>query len=238
LAGQLTAEISRNLLRLLPVTGRVVSPSSDGGDRQLERIYRRRALARSHPVDAKKGDEMKPRVELAVAVLAGAVLFVSAPAAAAGPTKTLKQQLIGTWTMVSDTFEGGGNKIEVFGPHPKGAMILAGDGHFSVVITRGDVARFASDSRMKGTAEENTAAVQGSIGYFGTYTVSEADKTLLLHVESCTFPNWSGTDQKRIVEIEGDELRAVNPTPAVGSGTARVVWKRAKVDRPAKPASR
>lgn len=178
------------------------------------------------------------RLETGLVALLGAVLAVSAPAPAAGPAKTLRQQLIGTWTIVADTFEGGGNKIEVFGPHPKGTMILAGDGHFSVVITRGDVARFASNNRMKGTPEENTAAVQGGIGYFGTYTVSEADKTLLLHVESCTFPNWSGTDQKRIVELTGDELRAVNPTPSVGTGTAQVVWKRAKPERPGASASR
>jgi len=131
-----------------------------------------------------------------------------------------------------------GNKIEVFGPHPKGSMILASDGHFSVVITRGDVAPFASNNRMKGTPEENTAAVQGGIGYFGTYGVSEGDKTLHLHVESCTFPNWNGADQKRIVEVSGDELRVVNPTPSIGTGTAQVLWKRAKAEQPAASSSR
>ncbi len=171
---------------------------------------------------------MKASLEAALAALSGAALLVSVPAPAAGPAKSLKQGLVGTWMIVSDAFEGAGNKIEVFGPHPKGSMILAGDGHFSVVITRGDVAPFAANNRMKGTAEENTAAVQGGIGYFGTYAVSEGDKTLHLRVESCTFPNWSGTDQRRIVEISGDELRVVNPTPSIGTGTAQVVWKRAK----------
>jgi len=181
---------------------------------------------------------MQASLKGALAALSGAAFVVSVPAPAAGPVKTLKQQLIGTWIIVSDTFEGGGNKIEVFGSHAKGSMILASDGHFSVVITRGDVAPFASNNRMKGTPEENTAAVQGGIGYFGTYAVSEGDKTLLLHVESSTFPNWSGTDQKRIVEIRGDELRVVNPTPSIGAGIAQVVWKRAKPERPGTSASR
>jgi lipocalin-like protein len=157
--------------------------------------------------------------------LAGAAVAVAALAARGA--RTLKQQLIGSWTIAADTFEGGGKRIEVFGPHPKGSMILGADGRFSVVITRGDVPRFASDNRMKGTPEENAAAVQGGIGYFGTWTVDEAGKAFVLHVESCTYPNWSGSDQKRIVEIQGDEMHAVNPTPSVGAGTAQVVWKRA-----------
>jgi hypothetical protein len=160
--------------------------------------------------------------------LALAALAVSVAARAAGPAKTLKQQLVGTWTIVADTFEGDGKKVEVFGPHPKGSMILGADGHFTVVITRGDVAKFASNNRMKGTPEENAAAVQGGIGYFGTWTVNEGDKALVLHVDSATYPNWSGSDQKRIVQIQDDEMHAINPMPSVGTGTAQVVWRRAK----------
>lgn len=166
------------------------------------------------------------KTSLGRVLLAGAALVVSLPAPAAGPARSLKQQLVGTWSIVSDTFEGGGNKVEVFGPHPKGSMILGADGHFSVVITRGDVPQFAANNRMKGTPEENAAAVRGGIGYFGTWTVDEAEKALVLHVESGTYPNWSGSDQKRIVQLHGDEMHAVNPTPSVGAGTAQVVWKR------------
>jgi hypothetical protein len=90
------------------------------------------------------------------------------------------------------------------------------------------VPRFAANNRMKGTPEENTAAVRGGIGYFGTWTVDEAEKALVLHVESCTYPNWSGGDQRRIVQLQGDEMHAINPTPSVGTGTAQVVWRRMK----------
>ncbi|HEY6908255.1 MAG TPA: lipocalin-like domain-containing protein [Myxococcales bacterium] len=168
------------------------------------------------------------KTSLGLALLAGAALAVSVPAPAAGPARTLKQQLTGTWTIVADTFEGGGNKVEVFGPNPNGSMILSADGHFSVVITRGDVPKFAANNRTKGTPEENAAAVKGGIGYFGTWTVDEAENALVLHVETCTYPNWSGTDQKRIVKLQGDEMHAINPTPSVGAGTAQVVWKRAR----------
>ncbi len=70
--------------------------------------------------------------------------------------------------------------------------------------------------------------MQGSIAYFGTYSVSETDKTFATHIEGATFPDWIGTDQKRSFTISGDELKWTTPTTSLGSGTALDVWKRAK----------
>ena len=159
----------------------------------------------------------------------GALSLIAFAAAAAGDQKSgnLKQRLIGSWTMVSDTVDQGGTKVAPFGPSPKGSMILTADGRFSIVLTRPDVPKFASGSRTGGTAEENKAAMAGGIGYFGTYTVSEPDKTVHLHVEASTFPNWTGTDQTRIAALSGNDLTVTNPTPSIGAGTATLVWKRA-----------
>jgi hypothetical protein len=43
------------------------------------------------------------------------------------------------------------------------------------------------------------------------YTVAEADKTLVLHVESSTFPNWDGAEQRRAFSLSGDELTYTSP---------------------------
>ncbi len=53
-----------------------------------------------------------------------------------------------------------------------------------------------SNNRDMGTPEENKAVVQGSITYFGTYSVDEADGTLTLHIERCSFPEleWHGSE--------------------------------------------
>jgi hypothetical protein len=114
--------------------------------------------------------------------------------------------LIGTWQLVSalNTAKDG-TKSEVFGPNPKGMMIFGPDGHFVQVLTRSGLPKFAADNRLQGTPDENKAIVQGSISLYGTYTV--ADKTLVLHVESGTWPSWTGTDQKRpLTSYTGDEL--------------------------------
>jgi hypothetical protein len=52
------------------------------------------------------------------------------------------------------------------------------NGHFSEIIIRSDLPKFASNNREAGTPEENKAAMQGSIAYFGTYSVSDTDKVV------------------------------------------------------------
>jgi hypothetical protein len=107
-------------------------------------------------------------------------------------------------------------------------MPLAKPRATSRFAVQSDIPKFASSNRQAGTAEENKAVVQGSIAYFGTYSVSNRAKTFTVHIEGTTFPNWIGTDQKRPFTISGGELKWTTPITSLGSGTAVDVWKRAK----------
>jgi hypothetical protein len=122
-----------------------------------------------------------------------------------------------------------GKKTDMYGPNPQGQRMYDPTGRFTEVITRSDLPKFASNNRQAGTPEENKAIVQGSMAFFGTYSVSETDKTYTQHVESCTFPNWNGAERKYSFDISGDELNVtVISAPSTGMGTAHSVWKRAK----------
>ena len=69
--------------------------------------------------------------------------------------------------------------------------------------------------------------VHGSIAYFGTYVLDGA--TLKMHVDTSTFPNWTGTEQRRTnVTLTSDELKYTNTAPSVGGAPAVLVWRRAK----------
>jgi hypothetical protein len=73
---------------------------------------------------------------------------------------------------------------------------------------------------------ENKAIVQGSIAYFGTYSV--VDKVLIQKVEGSTWPSWIGTDQKRpIISFMGDDIKIANPATTLG-GTSEATYKRMK----------
>lgn len=140
----------------------------------------------------------------------------------------LTQQIQGSWTLISIYNELDGKKIDVFGSNPRGSMILTPDGRFSIIIMKASLPKFASNNRVKGSTEDNQAVVQGSVAYFGSYKVaSGTDQIVNLQIEGCTFPNWDGQDQKRVMKVTGDEMELTNPTAAVG-GKNYLVWKRAK----------
>ena len=147
---------------------------------------------------------------------------------AVGQQKTLKEQLVGTWTYVSvDTVRPDGSRAPTFGPNPQGLASFDSHGRYVLLVARSGLPTFTSNNRVEGTPEENQAVVQGSIAHFGRYTVNEADKTLTFHIETSTFPNLNGAEQKRPVTITGDELKWTVPA-ASGGGSAEVVLKRTK----------
>ncbi len=102
------------------------------------------------------------RVLLAVAVLSGGMLSGAAGVWAKEKGTTLAKQIQGSWTLVSIYNEQDGKKIEPFGAKPRGSLIFTPDGRFSIFCLRASLPKFAANNRMKGTAEENQAIVQGS----------------------------------------------------------------------------
>jgi Flp pilus assembly pilin Flp len=168
---------------------------------------------------------------LAALVAVALVAFASHGGDRNQKKSSLTQQVQGSWTMVSNVLDQGGNKTDPYGPAAKGSVMLTSNGRVMLIITRADVPKFASNNRTTGTPEENKAAVAGSIAYFGTYTVNDADKMLLMHLEGSTYPNWVGTDQKRTLDLSGDEMKFINQNPSMGQGTVTVTWKRVKEGR-------
>jgi lipocalin-like protein len=140
----------------------------------------------------------------------------------------LKEQVVGTWTAVSQYVDQDGKKLEPFGSSPKGIVVYDSSGHFVLVLQRATLPKFASNNRLTGTPEENRAIVQGSIAYFGRYSIDEKERKMNLHYDGSTYPNWDGEDQTRLVEISGDELKIVSPVSAVGGGTVHLLLRRAK----------
>lgn len=166
------------------------------------------------------------KVLLVVAVLTAGTLSGASQVRAEEKSASPAQ---GSWVLVSIYNDLDGKKTDVFGENPRGALMLAPDGRFSLTFLRASLPKFASNARQKGTVEENQAVVQGSVAAIGTYTVTgDKDMTLNLHIEGSTYPNWDGQDQKRPITVTGDDMKMINPTPSVGGGINYVIWKRAK----------
>jgi hypothetical protein len=151
---------------------------------------------------------------------------------ASGPAmsqqRSLKDQLVGAWSLlIADNVTPDGNK-PTFGPNPNGIIIFDASGHYALEIARSNNPKIASNNRVQGTADENKAIVTGTLAHFGTYTVDETGKALTFHIQSSSFPNWEGTVQKRSVTLASpDDLKWITPQ-ASGGGTVELYWKRIK----------
>ena len=159
-----------------------------------------------------------------------AVALCSALSGAAfAQQKTAKEQIVGAWTLVSVTSEmDDGKKGEPFGPSPKGIMVFANDGHFSLFQSRAEIPKIAANDRAKATPEEAQSIVASSIAYYGTYSIDENAKVMVVDLAASTYANVAAIpNQKRIITLlTADELKFDNPRTPNGM-TLRTAWKRA-----------
>jgi hypothetical protein len=164
-----------------------------------------------------------------IAAFLAAALWTSA--AAAQPAKSLRDQLVGTWNFViAEITAADGTKTLPFGPNPKGQIIFTEDGHFSQVHVSGGLPRIAGNNRLNGTDADNRAIVQGTLSFFGTYSVDEDKKTVTFNIVASTYPNAEGTSQTRTIDkLTADEFVNTNPN-AARNGPARAAnyYTRAK----------
>ena len=99
------------------------------------------------------------------------------PSFAQATAKSIKDQLVGHWQLVAVTI----NDAAPYGANPQGSMFFDANGNYSVVVLSGGKAR--------------------NISYFGTYTVSDADSTVTLHIDGSNRANADGRNQKRLVRL-------------------------------------
>jgi hypothetical protein len=137
----------------------------------------------------------------------------------------LKQQVVGVWSLVSQAVEKpDGSRVERFGSNPKGIGVFDQNGRFSMILLRSDLPKVASNNAMTGTPEENKAIIHGSTAFFGSWSVDEANGTMINRIDGSTFPNWDGTELKRTLSISGDDMKICVPSQI--GGTSCAVWRR------------
>jgi hypothetical protein len=159
------------------------------------------------------------------------VAGVWASVAAAQPAKTMRAQLVGTWNLViAEITAANGTKTLPFGPSPKGQIIFTADGHFSQVHVSSGLPKIAGNNRLNGTDADNKAIVQGTLSFFGTYSVDEEKKTVTFNIVASTYPNAEGTTQTRTIDkLTADEFVNTNRGAARdGPAAAANYYVRAK----------
>ncbi|CCE04570.1 exported hypothetical protein [Bradyrhizobium sp. STM 3843] len=162
---------------------------------------------------------MSRRIIISLGLVLMATSAQSAPA----------NKVLGTWRMISAQIDPDGRNVPAYGPVPNGLLVFTADMHFVEVLTDSTIPKFASNARGHGTAEENQAAMAGSIGFFGTYEVDENGEFSGNRVEGSTFPNWVGdirTRKQLRLDVDGDRMSENFLRP---EGTRIVItWQRVR----------
>jgi hypothetical protein len=144
--------------------------------------------------------------------------------------QSLKEQLLGTWILAAwEQMRPDGGKFEKYGADPRGFHIFEKNGRFFAMMARPDLPKIAASDPQKATLDEAKAIMAGSIAYYGTYTVNEAERMVVLRMDASTFPNQLGRDlSRRIVSVTANEMVYANPDATTGGGQIQLSWKRAQ----------
>ena len=144
--------------------------------------------------------------------------------------KSLKEQLFGAWTLVSSevTPKGGTKQLGFGGPNPKGILIFDAGGRYASVTGRPDRPKFKPSTNLRADtpAAEFGEAARGFGANFGTWSVNEADKSLIRKYEIALIPNNDRNETKASVSLSKGELKLVQVS-AAGAKTESV-YQRAK----------
>lgn len=156
----------------------------------------------------------------------------------AGPGLALaagvRDKLIGVWHLVSYEMKDKptGQVTLPYGTKPEGRITYDRAGRMSAQLMRpgrtplkGRVPQAGAFAILATASEAELREMTGGfIAYYGTYDVSEPERTIIHHVKGCLLPNWVGTDLRRGYEFEGDRrLTLIADTPRA---TGRLVWER------------
>ena len=133
--------------------------------------------------------------------------------------------LIGTWKLVSwQVIVNREPPQNVFGPHPKGFLILTREGRSMAITT--------AENRRAGMSDPERAALHKSmLAYSGKYRIDGNDFVTVVDVS--WNEEWNGTEQRRHFRIEGDKLFIESaPAPSIifpgKTDFRRIVWQREK----------
>lgn len=160
-------------------------------------------------------------------LMAGAVALAPVESGA----QVSKEQIVGAWKLVSWTrVVGDTEEPGPLGPAATGLIMYTHDGYMCGEVMRPNRQKFASRVFLSGSLEEKAAAFESYSGYCARYEV-DASKGVVTHsVEVSSYPNFTGTDQKRFVSVSGDRMKITTPPVQTdGRQTYNVLlWTRAK----------
>ena len=138
--------------------------------------------------------------------------------------------LNGTWQLVAwRRIAADGTISYPLGADARGQLIYTSNGMMAVQIAAAIRPTIPTADPLGGDPDARASAYSTYLAYFGTYEVE--GEQVIHHLDSSLFPNWSGQDQARALDPEGDDLVLRTPPMRLSDGTTVVnelAWSREK----------
>ena len=131
---------------------------------------------------------------------------------------TKASDVVGVWLLRACYLEilQTGERIEPYGPNPRGVFMIHPEGRVAVVMTSGDQTKPVTEA-------DQAQAFQKQVAYSGRYHVEPPDR-LVIAVDVAWFEPWVGSEQARRFTVSGDTLQIVGePTRTPFTGDALVI---------------
>ena len=138
-------------------------------------------------------------------------------------------RLLGTWKLISAVREEkpSGIKTDLFGPGPTGFLNYSADGRMLTLIVSGDRKRPAGYPI---TPEDAAGLFRSLMSYAGIWEVR--DDEVFHYVDASANEIWTGTEQQRFYNFDGNRLSLLTPVsadPIDGKiSVRRLVWEKVK----------
>ena len=146
------------------------------------------------------------------------------------------RHLLGTWQLVSlETLGADGTASHPYGSAPVGYLMYTAGRRMAASIMRSPAPRVQSPDLFAGAAEalvsgHTFVAYTGAVALENPQTTSPGSwhGTVIHTLDTCSYPNWVGTRQRRHFLLEAGALTLITPPieRAGSRATATVIWKR------------
>ena len=152
-------------------------------------------------------------------------------AACATPSSSSTPTVVGSWKILTgETVHADGSITYPFmGKEPIGLIVYQPNGLMSVQVMRDPRPPVpVSGSAFRATQEEKSAAFSGYYAYWGGYTTSASDNTVIHQVNASLWPQEVGITYKRTYAFAGDRLVLTTPPFSIDGRQAfnRLTWQR------------
>lgn len=121
--------------------------------------------------------------------------------------------IVGRWRLQAWVARSESGTLEhPFGENADGSLVYTAGGWVGLHLAAGDRPRQPESLQgASGTTSERAAAYSSYVAYCGTYHLEGA--VVVHRVTNSLYPNWLGTELRRVISLSSDSLVLSMPTP-------------------------